>query len=304
MVSDLSTIGFRELTSFVEVVRASGITAAADRLGLAKSAVSKHITRLEQQLGVKLLERSSRRISLTQEGAHLVPRIESLLAEGRLLLEQAADAQAAPRGLVRIAATPEYGRFFAQRLLPALLERYPDLQVAMTATYDFEDLQDPAFDLALRIGRVKDDRLVVRSLGRFHRILVAACDHAERHPLTRPEDLEGQRCLVFSGSRTTGAWRFQSVASGDLVRVEVAGPMAMRSFDSVLELAARGLGWAYVPEFIARPGLQSGQLTRGLPDWHSPATPVMLAYRQGASRVRRIGAIIDLTRELAPAWLA
>jgi DNA-binding transcriptional LysR family regulator len=272
---------------------------------VAKSVVSKHLSQLESRLGVRLLERSSRRVALTREGEALLPRVESLLAEARQLQDLAGESLDRPRGLVRIAATPEFGGYMAERFFPAAVARYPEIRLAMIPAYAFEDLQDPAFDLAFRIGEVKDDRLVARPLGIFHRILVASPRFLREHAIRKPADLAHTPCLTFSGSSPSAQWSLVSTTDGRRgATIEVAGPVSVRSFATLLGLARTGLGVAFVPEFIAREALRSKQVARCLPGFHSPGTTVYLAHRPGSTKISRVRAVRDLALGAVPNLLS
>jgi DNA-binding transcriptional LysR family regulator len=304
MVSDLRTMDFQQITSFLAVVRSGGVSAAAQQLGLAKSAVSKHVTQLEAILRVKLLERSSRRVSLTREGEHLLARLESLLAEGERLIEQAREAHARPEGLVRIAATPDFGGLVAERFFPLVVERHPGLELAMEPSYAFADLQDPAFDLAFRVGQVNDERLVARELGEFQRVLVASPQYLRAHPTRTPADLGERQCLLFSGTRTEADWTLRGRKDGREHGVTVRGSLAVKSFRVLAALAERGAGIANVPDFLVQDALAEGRLQRCLPGYASPSTRVLLTYRVGSDKIRRIRAVLDLALEHVPGLMA
>lgn len=295
---------FQELRVFSEVVRSGGITAAAEKLGMAKSAVSKQLSQLEQRLQVKLLARSSRRVSLTHEGKRLLPRIESIIAEGERLVDDAHEEVIKPAGVVRIAASPEFGALVTQRFLPPLLQDYPDLTVTMKLGYGFEDLQDPAIDLAFRIGHVNDDRLVARPLGEFRRILVASPDFVEHNPLAKPSDLESVNCLVFSANTNSTSWALQNRQKPNRIeQVNVKGNIAALGFTALLGVAEAGAGVGYVPEFITTRAIQGGRLVHCLAEWASQPTPVFIAYRFGAERIGRVKAVIDAARHIVPSVL-
>ena len=303
MVSDLRTLDFAQITSFVAVVRGGGVTAAARELGLAKSAVSKHVSRLEAVLAVKLLERSSRRVTLTREGEHLLSRLESLLAEGERLLEQAREQHGRPEGMVRIAATPDFGALVAERFFPLVVERHPGLQLVMEPAYAFADLRDPAFDLAFRVGDVHDDLLVAHELGVFHRVLVASPGYLRARPVKTLDDLARSDCLAFSGRSTQGEWTLVARKDGVAIDVAVRGKLAARSFRALLGLAERGAGVALVPDFMVGDAIAEGRLQRCLPQCSSPATPVFLTYRVGSNKIRRIRTVLELALEHVPALL-
>jgi DNA-binding transcriptional LysR family regulator len=295
----------QELRIFREVVRAGGFTAAADKLGIAKSAVSKQLNRLEQRLQVRLLARSSRRIQLTREGQRLLPRIESILAEGERLIEDAHEEVVRPSGVVRIAASPEFGALVVRRFLPLLLERHPDLSIVMKLEYSFEDLQDPAIDLAFRISHVNDDHLVAKPLGEFRRILVASPGFATIHPLETPADLGSVNCLIFSGSANSTTWTLQHVQQPERIeQVAVRGNIAVLGFHALLGAVESGAGVANVPDFVTTRGIEQGRIVRCLDDWTSMAAPVFLAYRFGAERIGRVRAVIDAVRSAVPGLLS
>jgi DNA-binding transcriptional LysR family regulator len=304
MVSNKETMSFQELRVFREVVRAGGITAAAEKLGMAKSAVSKQLNRLEQRLQVKLLARSSRRVSLTHEGERLLPRIESIIAEGDRLVDDAHEEVAKPAGVVRIAASPEFGALVAQRFLPSLLERFPDLHFTMKLGYGFEDLQDPAIDLAFRIGHVNDDRLVARQLGEFRRILVASPGFVADHVVRKPADLASVNCLVLSANANATRWTLQHRQHPKRTEhVDVKGNIAVLGFTALLGVAEVGAGIAYVPELITRRAIADGRLVHCVSEWASPPTPVFIAHRFGVDRIGRVKAVIDAARRMIPGLL-
>jgi DNA-binding transcriptional LysR family regulator len=300
----METMTFQELRIFSEVVRAGGITAAANKLGLAKSVVSKQLNRLEQQLQVQLLTRSSRRVKLTLEGERLLSRIESIIAEGERLVEDAHDEVGHPRGLVRIAASPEFGGLVVKRFFPLLLDKYPELNVTMKLAYRFEDLQDPSIDLAFRISHVQDDRLVARRLGEFRRIIIASPDYIKQHKIKHPADLEPANCLIFSSDSLNTTWTLQHKKDPQrLEHINVKGNMAVLGFNALLGVVESGVGIANVPDFITDRAIKDGSIVHCLKQWSSQPAPVFLAYRFGAERIGRVRAVIDEAREVIPGLL-
>lgn len=302
MVSDSRTLSFLELRCFTEVARCGGVTPAGDRLGLSKSVVSKYVSRLEQRLAVQLLERSSRSVKPTPEGARLLPRIESLIAECELMLEHAASEHREPEGLVRIAATPELGVEVARSFFPLVRAQLPKVRLAMTSAYAFEDLQDPEFDLAIRVGSVSDDRLVAHALGAFRRILVAAPDFGPK--LRRLSDLERANSFLFSGRQLERSWTLVSTRDGEQRTIPIQAVAAIQNFSALVALAEAGQGVAYVPDFVAALGLERGTLIRVLPRWHSKPTKVYLVHRPSVRRVARVRAVRDLGLAHLPGLLS
>jgi DNA-binding transcriptional LysR family regulator len=301
MVADFGTLGLPALLSFQTVARLGGISVAADHLGMAKSGVSRHVSQLEDHFGVRLVERGARSVRLTPVGRRLDERIRSILAEIDLLDEIVREERAGVSGQVTIAATPEFGALVATRLFPDLRRRHPDLTLVMRADYAFEDMQDPGTDIAIRVGSVDDDRLVARRLGSFARWLVAAPSLAETMALERPEDLAGRPCLTFRGDRPGATWRF--VAGERQAAVEVTGPIAVRSFGILQELARAGQGIAFLPAFMLSDHLAQGRLVRLLPDWASLPAQVFLTFRPGVRKIARVAALLDAAEARLPTLL-
>lgn len=298
MVLDIRTIGLPALTSFHTVARLGGISAAAGELGMAKSGVSRHVAQLEDRLGVRLLERGARSVRLTPVGQRLDERIRSILAEVDLLQDIASEERGGVTGQVTIAATPEFGALVATNLFPVLRKHHPDLSLVMRADYGFEDMQDPSTDIAIRVGRINDDRLVALRMGSFKRVIVAASEFAASVLLDHPRALADQQCLTFRGDRPGARWRL--VNGVDEVTVDVSGPIAVRSFGILQELVRAGQGFGFLPAFMLDADLDSGKLQRCLPDWASPGAPVYLSFRPGVRNIARISTVLDTAIEILP----
>lgn len=262
------------------------------------------VSRLERRLGVKLLERNSRRVALTREGQRLLPRIDSLLEEAQLLVEESEQAVLVPGGSVRIAITPAVGGHILKHLVPRVRKTHPDMRLIFDPKYDFDDLQDPNFDFAIRVGQIKDENLVAKKVGSFRRVLIASPELMQENKPTRPSDLVHLPCLIFSAQVAQTDWHLESVLDSKLMEViSVQGHIATRNFSALIDLAAQGIGIASVPEFMVHEELADGRLVRCLPDWQSPSVDVMLAYRFGASRVARVGAALKETRKVITSLL-
>ncbi|MEM6662037.1 MAG: LysR family transcriptional regulator [Pseudomonadota bacterium] len=290
------------LISFDTVAKAGGISAAADQLGIAKSGVSRHVAQLEEHLGVKLLERGARSVKLTSIGEQLHHRIASVLAEIDLIEDIAREESVGISGQVNLAATYEFGGLVAAKLFPIARERHPDLTLVMQPDYGFADMQGPGIDIAFRIGKVHDDRLIAREMGSFRRILVASPELCAAHDLRHPKDLANVPCLTFRGDRPGAVWEFESAV--EETAVSVSGPLAVMSFEILMQLAVDGLGFAMLPEFMIGDSLSSGALVRCLPGIRARPHPVFLTYRPGARRIARIDAAIKLSDEIVPGLLS
>jgi DNA-binding transcriptional LysR family regulator len=172
----------------------------------------------------------------------------------------------------------------------------------MRAAYAFEDMQDPGTDLAFRVVNVNDDRLVARKVGAFPFWLVAAPEFAAAHPVAVPSDLARVPCLTFEGDRPGSTWTFGEGAAA--TPVDVTGPIAVQHFGILLDLAAEGQGYAFLPSFMLTDALAQRRVVRALPDLTSPRFPVYLTFRPGARRIARINATIELAETYVPQLLA
>ncbi|MGD0525353.1 MAG: LysR family transcriptional regulator [Polyangiaceae bacterium] len=296
MVSDLETIDLTDLRTFLEVARVLSVTGAARGLKLPKSAVSKSLTRLEGRLGVRLLERSSRRVAVTRAGALLVPKAASLLAEAESLAQSLREERSEPRGLVRMTATPEMGAHFIERVVPVLAREHPGIRIAMALGYGLEDVLDPAIDVALRVGAVHDERLVAHRIGGLRWVTVASGDYLASNPVRRVSDLTQRRCLVFSATDIGAEWTFTRRDVTE--RVTVTSALSVAGSTALLHAARAGLGVARVVEPVAEDWLRRGELVRVLPGWASPEMPVLVVHRFGHDRIARVGAVLRAVRDL------
>ena len=283
------------------VAKLGGISAAADHLRMAKSGVSRHISQLEDHLGVKLLERGARSVKLTRVGETLDLRIQSILAEVEHLHDIANEESVGVTGQVTIAATPDFGEIIAATLFPALREAHPNLTVVMRPAYAFEDMQDPGTDIAFRIGSFEDDRLIARRLGSFRRTLVTSPEFAKANPIKHPKDLATIPCLTFRQDQPGATWTFTN--KGKEQSVDVTGPIAVYDFGILLRLVAEGEGAALLPDFMVTDALNSGTLVAYLPNHLTKAFPVFLTFRPGARRIARIDAVLSKAEELVPKLL-
>jgi len=299
------TIETQLLRVLVATATHGGVTAAAEALGMAKSAVSKQLSALESRLQVRLFERVNRRVSLTAEGRLLLPRAESILAELDQFLDDARHRVNLVSGTVRIAASPEFGALLAEHFIPLLLRTHPSLRIAMSLEYQFDDLHDPAFDLAFRLGLVNDDRLVFRKLGEFSRTIVCSPEFARAHRLQTPSHLQEVDAVLFSDRGSSEVWplvdRLHPTRHCD---ASVHGRFGVRGFEALAVAASAGLGIARLPTFVAALRLAEGRLVPVLPGWQPSAVPVFLAYRSGVSRIARVRAVADLALAEIPALLA
>ncbi|MEO1169541.1 MAG: LysR family transcriptional regulator [Pseudomonadota bacterium] len=282
---------------FAKVVELRSFTAAAEDLAVSKATVSKAVTRLEKSLGVQLLHRSSRHLSLTESGRELAGRAQQLLSLGEEAEDAARDDAANPRGLVRLAAPMSFGIAHVGAVLPDFLARYPDIAIDLHLSDEVVDIIGGGFDAALRIGALPDSSLKARRLGPVDRHLVAAQDYIDRHGRpAHPSDLKDHACLCYAYLPNPESWRFTH-ANGNEAQVRPSGPLRANNSDAMMPALMAGHGIALVPDFMLAQHDPGGSLVPLLPDWSPPPVALHLVTPPGRERPARVTALIDFLAE-------
>jgi len=287
---------------FARVSETGSFVRAAEELGLSKATVSKLVARLERRLGVPLMQRTSRRLSLTEAGRRSAAIAQRLLAEAQGL-EAAAMAEAAtPLGLVRLAAPMSFGLAYLAPVLPEFLAAHPLVSVDLRLSDAMEDLIGGRFDAALRIADLADSTLRVRRLCRVRRVLAGAPAYFARHGRPEhPRDLSGHACLGYANLPEPDRWRFVH-ASGEVAVVVPAGPLVANNADALGPALRAGLGLAVQPEFVVWEDLLAGRLEVALAEWSAPEIVVNIVLPPGRARPASVTALVDfLMRRFAAA---
>ena len=241
----------------VAVVDHGGFTAAAAGLGVSTSYVSRRVKALEDRLGVRLLERTTRQVRPTAVGQAYYDRVSPLLDGLEDAARAAASLRSEPKGTLRLAAPAAFGRRYFAPVLASFSARYQDLRIETSYSDRAVDLVSDGFDLAIRGGAVIDEHLIARRLLRFRGVCIASPDYLARAGRPeRPEDLAQHACLVNHGLRTMPGWVF--TRDGEEVRVEVDGPLRCDDGDALVSAAEAGMGVAYEPTFLAADALARG----------------------------------------------
>ncbi|WP_075792377.1 LysR family transcriptional regulator [Massilia putida] len=280
------------LIAFVAVIDTGSFSSAAQQLGQTPSGVSRTIARLEQQLGMTLIHRTTRRLDLTGEGAWLLERARRILAELEETESQAALARAQPAGIVRVnAATPALDHLIAP-LLPDFLDAYPQVQVELASGETVVDLIEEKADVALRIGHLSDSTLNARRLGSSRIRVLAAPGYLERHGgPARVDDLARHRLIGFAAPASLNTWPLRA---GSEEGVRIAPHVTATSGGTVRQLALAGAGIVSLSDFLTRADMAAGRLVPLLEDaalpWTQPVWAVF--YKQGAL-APRVKALVD-----------
>lgn len=293
-----------ELTVFHCVVRHASYAKAAEELALTPSGVSRIVSRLEERLGARLVQRTTRKLSLTEAGTAFHSRTAQVLADLADAEAEIQEVALRPRGHLRISAPVVFGQHHIGPLMYRLLSRFPELTVDLSLTNRFIDLIDESIDLAIRIGTLSDSRLVARRLCANQRVLVASADYLRhRGAPEQPADLTKHECVLFTGFQRPREWRL--IGPEGPVNVQISGRLASNNLEIVTESAKQGVGIAIGPTLSVAPALLSGELVRVLPDYVFEPTSVFAVYPSGRQLSSKVRAAVDFLAEHLqdpPSW--
>ncbi|MCB5190786.1 LysR family transcriptional regulator [Methylobacillus arboreus] len=293
---------FNEAAVFVKVVQAGSFSAAARQLQLPTSTVSTRVARLEQRLGVTLLQRTTRRLHLTEAGNAYFEH--AALGLGHMLEAEAAidAARQEPQGKLKITAPADLGDSMLSGLVQQVQTQYPALEVELVLTERYVDLVAEGVDAAIRTGQLRDSSLIARPLGIACWAAFASHDYLAQAPALRePQDLNHHHCLQFS-PMGRDAWTFRRGPSS--ITVPLKGNTMANSIGIVRNMALSGQGVALLPTYICKPGLVMGDLERVLPEWQAQADPVHLVYPRQRFMPPKLRVFLDIAQaELRP-WFS
>lgn len=282
------------LQAFIKVVQTGSFTRAADTLGTHKAHLSRVISQLERELGARLLERSTRSLSLTEVGREFHERCVAILAALDDARQAVEHAQGEPRGTLRLTCGVEFGMLAVSGWIHSYLARYPQMKVDAEITGRIVDVVHEGFDLAIRVGHLPDSTLTARRLGSLSYALYAAPSylHQRGEPLL-PQELTQHDVLVFAPSSGPTIWAL--TCQGETQRVTLAQPRfkASNSF-AVRDAAAAGLGVALLPQWIAEPLVVSGQLQGVLRGWTPPEVPVSAVFASARFLAPKVRAFVEI----------
>ncbi|WP_042698978.1 LysR family transcriptional regulator [Azospirillum sp. B506] len=277
-----------DLTVLVEVVDSGSLSAAAERLGLSASAISRRIAQMENRLGTRLLARTTRRIALTDAGATFCLRARAILAALDEAEQSLTEMGEEPRGTLRVTMPVMFGQMLVAPLLPSYLRRYPGVTLEASLSDRMQRLVDEGFDLAIRAGRLVDSTLIARRLRPLRRHVVASPDYLERRGVPRsPADLARHDCLTLLSGSGRAEWEF---LTGD--RREILRPAGSFQTDSLWLLrhaAVGGLGLARLADFIVGEDIRAGRLVPVLSELEVTDEAIHAVYpatRHVSSKVR------------------
>lgn len=293
-MTDLAAINLNRLTTFVAVVEAGSLTAAAERLGLAKSMVSKHMQLLEQEIGVGLLLRSTRRLSLTEAGREFYASSRQLLKAAELAIEQARSGSGSPQGTLRVACPIDYGLIVVSPLLAHLRARYPALKIDLTCGDHIIDLIAEGIDVTVRLGKLADSGLMATRVDKLVRWLVASPEFIARHGMPRtPEDLAQLPYVSLSVLAQPAQFALTNRA-GEQVEVRMQNTVFSSNTAFATRAAAlSGDGVLRATTFSIKDDVAAGRLLRVLPEWSLPDSDIHAVYPATSHVPQKVRVFID-----------
>lgn len=283
---------FDQLRAFVATAQSGSFTGAAAQLGMSNRLTSKYVAELEQRLGVRLFQRTTRKVGLTPAGSDLLSRAPALLDELDGLLADVSDSSKGLSGVLRISAPITFGELYIAGMLARFSELHPGITIDLRLSDAFSDLAAEGIDVAFRIGRFDMASLKVRRLGAFESLPVASPDYLARvgRPET-PNELSEHSCIVDTNRRNPKRWAFEQ--NGTQVVAQIEGRFHVNSASAAVDLTRRGLGIAYVPSFALSGALDRGELVRLLESHAGERGDVAAVYLEGRTLPQKVRALID-----------
>lgn len=293
-----------EMAVFSAVVRQGSFSAAARDLDLTPSAISKKVTGLEQRVSTRLLQRTTRRLSLTEAGRVFLERSEAILSDVAAAEAALAEIGQRPRGRLRVNGTVGFTRTQVMPLVPGFLQAYPEIELEITLSDEKVDLVEQGIDLAIRLGKLPDSSLVARRLGEASRVICATPDYLARAGRPRrPADLHQHNCLTLSASADHNEWRFHTGEGIETVRVQ--GNFATNHSDALYQALLGGAGIARLSTFMVGADLDAGRLVPLLEKENREVQLIHAVYPHRRHLPQKVACFIDYLTECygaAPPW--
>jgi DNA-binding transcriptional LysR family regulator len=289
-----------EMEAFATVVDQGGFTDAAKKMGISKSAVSKHVSSLEARLGARLLNRTTRRVSPTEIGLAYYDRARRVLTDAGEADALVTAMQSAPSGLLRISVATDFGVNHLSPIIGDFLSDYPDITVNMVLNNRYVELISEGFDMAVRIGELEDSTLRARKLASTTKRMIASPSYFQRfgRPM-RIDDLNEHKLLHYSNQSNGNLWKV-TAPSGEKRQIRTSGWLTVNDGQSLLNAAIAGLGIAYLPTFLYAEAMRDGLVEEAIPDLPVEPLGIYAVYPPGRFTQPKVRAFIDfLVRQFA-----
>ena len=287
---------FYSMRMYVAVVEGGSFAAAADKLEISRAMVSKQIQKLEEHLGTRLMNRTTRRLSLTETGRAFYDRSTEILQDVEDAEQIAGHMTRTPQGVLRVTIPLSYGQHRLATIIGAYTQAYPQVQLDIALSDRKVDLIEDGFDLAVRIGALPQSDLIARKIGGVRSIVCASPDYVARHGAPRtPQELSGHACLGYSLTGSGADWRFET-PDGPLV-VPISGPIRADNGDIIRLAGLSGAGILFQPHFIVGDDLAAGRLVQLLPGWQSAELGVYAVYPSRKHLSAKVRTFVDFLAE-------
>ncbi|MPS48709.1 LysR family transcriptional regulator [Methylobacillus sp.] len=290
---------FQAMQVFTRVVDANSFTRAADSLGLPRTTVTTTIQALEGLLNVRLLNRTTRRLSLTPDGAAYYERCMRILAEVDETEALFRDVTRGPSGRLRIDVPPSIGRLIIIPKLCDFYTRYPDVELVIGMSDRPVDMVQEAVDCVVRVGDLQDSSMVARRIGTFHIVTCAAPRYLAEYGMPGTlDDLQHHHAVHYFSSRTGRSMDWDFVIEGKVTEVKMAGRVAVNDSEAYVACALQGFGLIQAPRYMVLPQLESGELVEVLPQWQPSSHPISVVYLHNRHLSPKVRAFVDWIAEL------
>jgi DNA-binding transcriptional LysR family regulator len=297
---------FEGLAMFAKVAEEGSFAAAATEMGVSVATVSRAVTRLEERLGGRLFNRTSRRLALTDYGHAFAERAAKIYADAAEAEDLARETSSRPRGLVKLAAPLSFGARWVSPLLPEFFRTYPEISVDLHLSDAHADLIGDAFDAALRIAVMEDSSLVARLIAPVRRFVVASPAYLSRYGRPQhPRDLGAHQCLTYLSRSKRDVWRFTH-KGGEECTITPTGALRGTSVEALLPTVVAGLAITELPEFVATQYFQDEQLEPILTEWRLPEGGLYFVTPTARTRPAKVRALADffIAKLTAAEWRA
>ncbi|WP_022947191.1 LysR family transcriptional regulator [Methylohalobius crimeensis] len=282
---------------FARVAQSGSFAAAAKELGVSRAMATKHVMYLENSLGVRLLNRTTRRISLTEAGVAYLERCLQILEDIEETELSVAQLHTEPQGLLRISTPPFFGTFHLAPTVAAYMQQYPKVRVDIDIRGGVVDVVAEGLDLAIRLGELPDSSLIARKLASSPRVVCGAPDYFEKHGRPRePQDLRSHNCLVNWGFEPHDQWRFTG-PDGEVSTIRVSGTLQANTADPLRLAAIHGAGLVVLPTYIVGQDLSKGRLEAVLQDHELPAMDIYAVYPHRRHLSAKVRTFLDFLVE-------
>ena len=290
------SVNLNRLAAFAAVVESGSFTAAAEKLGLTKAMVSRHVSLLEQELGVTLLTRTTRRVSSTEAGTAFYGDCAPMLQEVEAAIARVGGKSEVPTGTLRLTVPEDYGPAVVVPAVAGFLRQHPGIRVELVATDQVVDLVAGRFDLAIRTGWLRESSLRAARLGSFEQVVAASPAYLEAHGTPRrPQDLAEHRWIALTLLRSPLTWAFTG-RDGRSVSVRVAPAASTNSTASLRAFMREGIGIAVLPDYMLAADIAAGRLARLLPAWRLPQGGVHAVYPNARHTSAKVRVFVDFLR--------